>query len=106
MTNRTVGRVLLVAVAILALLLVATLATTQTARPTADYAHPYGADTDEMVTWMDAQMADHMGSGSIAWMEAHMGTTVEEMTRYMDGNFNRGGMAGPGYGMAGQGYGC
>lgn len=98
MTNRTFGLVLLVAVAVLALLLVATLATSQTARPMADYAHPYGADTDKMAIWMDARMTDHLGPGYVAWMEAHMGATVDEMTRYMTGNSHRGGMAGQGYG--------
>ena len=43
---------------------------------------------------MEAQMNEHMGAGSVEWMESQMGLTVEEMGQDMaDDNYN-GGMYG------------
>jgi hypothetical protein len=32
---------------------------------------------------MEAQMTEHMGPGSVEWMESHMGVTVDEMAQDM-----------------------
>jgi len=55
-----------------------------------------GAATD-WATWMETQMTDHMGPESVDWMEAHMGVTVDEMTRDMADNDDRGWRYGRGH---------
>lgn len=55
---------------------------------------PVGDDADDWATWM----AGHMGPDHIAWMEQHMGTSIEEMGAYMAAN---GGPGNPGIGVGG-----
>ena len=58
---------------------------------TADDAPPYDGTADDWATWMEAHMIDHMGPGSVEWMENHMGLTVDEMAEDMadDGQMGR-----------------
>lgn len=53
---------------------------------TADDAPPYDGTADDWATWMEAHMIDHMGPGSVEWMENHMGLTVDEMAEDMAGD--------------------
>jgi sugar lactone lactonase YvrE len=104
MTNRQLGRWLLVALAIVGLALAAPAVSahgdeqTQGNETAAD-GMPTDTDGTGWAAWMDAQMTEHMGPGAVEAMESHMGATVDEMTEYMaGGTHNRG--------MTGQGQGC
>ncbi len=46
---------------------------------------------------MEAQMTEHMGPGSVEWMESHMGATVDEMAQDMADDDYNGGMYGQGH---------
>ena len=113
MTTYTVGRWLLVGIAILGLALLAPVVSAHGTGPTADEAPSYNATAEGWATWMEAQMTDHMGPDSVEWMEAHMGVPVDEMSRLMaDGDYGDHpryghglGMYGPGAGMYGPGHG-
>ncbi|MEF8799600.1 MAG: hypothetical protein V5A27_07555 [Halapricum sp.] len=89
MTNRQLGRWLLVALAIVGLAFAAPAVSAHGDEPT------QGNETaaDGMPTDTDA-------AGWAAWMEAHMGVTVDEMAKDMaDDNHTA-------RGMNGQGHGC
>jgi len=102
MTTIETGRWLLVAVAIVGLALAATAVSAHGPDRTMDHPHnetttdhahngteaaPYGGTAEEWEGWMENHMTEHMGPGSAAWMEAHIGVTVEEMAQHMaDGN--------------------
>jgi len=104
MTNFTIGRWLLVALAIVGLAFAAPVVSAHDneTTATADGAPPYDGDTAEWAGWMESHMTDHAGPGAVEWMESHMGVTVDEMAEDMaDG----GQMAGYG-GMGSQGRGC
>ena len=48
---------------------------------------PSDGTAEEWEVWMKSHMTEHVGPGSVAWMESHMGVTVAEMAQYMaDGN--------------------
>ena len=116
----TLGRWLLVALAILGVAIltpaVAAHGTGPAATDGAPYASPNDGNATDWATWMEARMTEYMGPGAVEWMEAHMGTTVDEMGRYVadgEGPYGHGAgmdgtgteMYGPGTGMGGQG-GC
>lgn len=116
MTNRTIGRWLLVVLAVVGLALVAPAVSahgndTAADDSAADDAPPYDGSADEWAAWMEAWMTEHMGPGTVEWMESHMGVTVDEMARdmadgeYDGGMYGSGGTYGPG-GMYGQDGGC
>ncbi|WP_458191027.1 hypothetical protein [Haladaptatus sp. NG-WS-4] len=99
MTNFTIGRWLLVALAIVGLAIVAPAVSAHGNETTADDAPPYDGNTADWAAWMEAQMTDHMGPGAVEWMEAHMGVTIDEMARDMaDGGHANGGTYGQGRG--------
>ena len=99
------GRWLLVAVVIVGLAFAATVVSAHGTDTTTDHPyntttdHPYNTTTDnpyngteappyngtaaEWEIWMENHMTEHVGSGSVAWMESHMGVTVEEMAQHM-----------------------
>ena len=97
MTTITLGRWLLVALAVVGLAFAAPAVSAHGEASTAYDAPPDNATAEEWATWMDAQMTDHMGPGATEWMESHMGVTVEEMGQDMadDGDMTGyGGMGG------------
>jgi hypothetical protein len=83
MTNVKLGRWLLVALAIVGLAFAAPVVSAHGNETTADDASTDTTTADEWATWMEAQMTDHMGPGSVEWMESHMGVTVDEMAQDM-----------------------
>ena len=97
MTNIKLGRWLLVALAIVGLAFVAPVASAHDTDTTADDAPTDNATAAEWGAWMEAQMTEHMGPGSIGWMESHMGVTVDEMGQDMADNDYNGGMYGQGH---------
>ena len=97
--NRTQGW-LLGAIALLGLAIALSVVTVSMTAPVMDSSHPVTADVDGWATWMEPHMTDHMGPESVAWMESHMGATVDQMAHSMAGNGPRRA------GMYGQGYGC
>lgn len=97
MTNRNIRPWLLVVLAIVGLTLAIPVVSAHGADATADDAPPYNATSDEWATWMETEMNEHMGPGSVEWMESQMGVTVDEMSQDMtNGNYN-GGMYGQGH---------
>lgn len=100
MTTIRIGRWLLVAIAVVGIAFVVSATTLSMTAPVPADAHPVTMDADEWATWMDSHMTGHMGPGSLAWMESHMGATVDQMGQYMAGSGPRSA------GMYGQGYGC
>ncbi|EMA06239.1 hypothetical protein [Haloferax denitrificans] len=101
MTNFELGRWLLVALAIVGLAVAAPVVSAHGDETTADDAAPSGGTAAEWAAWMESQMAEHMGSDSVEWMESHTGVTVDGMARYMADNHDDG-TYGPGGGMYGQ----
>ena len=94
----TIGRWLLVVLAIVGLAFAAPLVSAHGNDTAADDAPPYDGTAAEWAAWMEAQMTEHMGPGSVEWMESHMGVTVDEMAQDMaDGDYDD-------YGMYGQGH--
>ena len=83
MTNIRFGRWLLVAVAVLGLAVAAPVVSAHDNGPAADDAAPYNGTADEWATWMEGHATDHMGPGSVEWMESHMGVTIDEMAQDM-----------------------
>lgn len=83
------GRWLLVALAIVGLALAATAVSAHGTAVTTDHpyngteAPPYNGTAAEWDVWMETHMTEHMGPGSVAWMEAHTGVTIEEMAQHM-----------------------
>ncbi|MBX0297685.1 hypothetical protein [Haloarcula nitratireducens] len=97
MTNYTIGRWLLVALAIVGLALAPGLVSAHGNETTADDAPPYDGNADDWAAWMDGHMTDHMGPGSVEWMESHMGVTVDEMAQDMAKDDHDRGMYGQGH---------
>ena len=81
MTNFTLGRWLLVAVAVVGLAFAAPVVSAHSTDTTADDTPTDNATADQWAIWMEAQMTEHMGPGSIEWMESQMGVTVEGMAQ-------------------------
>lgn len=81
MTNFTLGRWLLVALAIVGLAFAAPVVSAHGNDTTADDAPTDNATADEWATWMEAQITDHMGSSSVERRGSHMGVTVDEMAQ-------------------------
>lgn len=79
MTNFTLGRWLVVALAIVGLAFVAPVVSAHGNETTADDAPTSDETADDWAAWMKAQMTEHMGPDSVEWMESHMGVTVDEM---------------------------
>lgn len=115
MTNFTLGRWLLVAVAVLGLALAVPVVSAHgddaaTGTTTTDFP-ANNATAAQWTAWMDDHMTDHMGPGSVEWMESHMGVSIEQMGQYMADNdapymYNgtqRGADGMDGYGMRGNG---
>ena len=105
MTNRSLGRWLLVALAIVGLAFAAPLVSAHGDEPnqgneTAAEGTPADGNAADWATWMEGHMTDHMGPDAVDEMEAHMGVTVDEMAQDMaDDNHTA-------TGMNGQGHGC
>ena len=97
MTNVKLGRWLLVALAIVGLAFAAPAVGAHGTDTTANDAPTDNAAADDWATWMEAQMTEHMGPGSVEWMESHMGVTIEEMAQDMADNDYNGGMYGQGH---------
>lgn len=77
----TLGRWLVVVIAVLGL---ASSATVVSAHGTDGTTDDQPASTaHEWVAWMDAHVTDHMGPGAIEWMESHMGVSVDGMASSM-----------------------
>lgn len=104
MTNRNLGRWLLVALAIVGLALAVPVVSAHGEEPTqgnetAAEGTPAAGETADWAAWMDGHMTDHMGPDAVDGMEAHMGATVDEMAQDMaDGNHTAAGMDGQGHG--------
>jgi hypothetical protein len=83
MTTHTLGRWLLavLAVAVVGLALVPGLGSAHGTDTTADDAPPYNGTADDWAAWMGDHMTDHMGPGSVEWMESHTDVTIDEMAR-------------------------
>jgi hypothetical protein len=97
MTNFKLGRWLLVALAIVGLAFAAPVVSAHGNDTTADDAPTDNATTDDWAAWMEAQMTEHMGPGSVEWMESHMGVTVGEMAQDIADDDYNGGMYGQGH---------
>ena len=105
MTNVKLGRWLLVAIAIVGLAFAAPVVSAHGSDATAADAPADDASADERVTWMEAQMTEHVGPGSVEWMESHMGLTVDEMARDVADEEHHNGADGEYHGgMYGQGH--
>jgi hypothetical protein len=105
MTNRNLGRWLLVALAIVGLAFAAPVVSAHGDEPiqeneTAAEGTPADDSAADWAAWMEGHMTDYMGPNAVDEMEAHMGVTVDEMAQDMaDDNYTA-------TGMNGQGYGC
>ncbi|WP_423999154.1 hypothetical protein ACOZ4I_10220 [Haloarcula salina] len=97
MTNFRIGRWLLVVLAIVGLALAAPLVSAHGTDTTVDDAPPYDGTADDWAAWMEGHMTEHMGPGSVEWMESHMGVTVDEMAQDMADDDYDGGMYGQGH---------
>ena len=97
MTNFKLGRWLLVALAIVGLAFAAPAVSAHDNATTADDAPTDNATADEWATWMEAQMTEHMGPGSVEWMESHMGVTVDEMAQDVADDYDNHGRYGQGH---------
>ena len=112
MTQLTLGRWLLVALAVVALAVAMPVVSAHGNETTPVDQHPNDGDADTWATWMDAHMNEQMGPGAVEWMESHMGVTMDEMARTMaDGGHSpddghRHGTNGRNPGMDGNGRGC
>jgi hypothetical protein len=99
MTTLTIGRWLLVALAIIGLAFAARAVSAQGNETTADDAPPYNGTATDWAAWMEAHMTDHMEPGAVEWMGTHRGVTIDEMAQDMaDGDHANGGMYGQGHG--------
>ena len=104
MTNVELGGWLLVALAIVGLALVPGMVSAHGTDTTADDAPPYNA-ADDWAAWMTGHTTDHMGPGSVEWMESHTGVTVDEMAQDMtDEEYHSGANDDYNGGMYGQGH--
>ena len=97
MTNFKLGGWLLVALAIIGLAFAAPVVSAHGTDTIADDAPPYDGTAADWAAWMEAHMTDHMGPGSVEWMESHMGVTVDEMAQDMADDDYDGGMYGQGH---------
>ncbi len=97
MTNFKLGRRLIVALALVGLVFASPVVSAHGTDTTADDAPTDNATADDWAAWMEAQMTEHMGPGSVEWMETHMGVTVDEMGQDMADNDYNGGMYGQGH---------
>ncbi|MDG5777136.1 hypothetical protein VB773_12525 [Haloarculaceae archaeon H-GB2-1] len=97
MTNFKLGRWLLVAFAIVGLAFAVPVVSAHGNDATTDDAPPSDRAADDWAAWMETQMTEHMGSGSVEWMESHMGVTVDEMAQDMAEDDYDGGMYGRGH---------
>ncbi|MBX0298145.1 hypothetical protein EGH21_18365 [Halomicroarcula sp. F13] len=97
MTNYTIGRWLLVALAIVGLAFAAPVVSAHDNDTTADDAPTDNATADDWAAWMEGHMTEHMGPGATEWMESHMGVTVDEMAQDMADDDYNGGMYGQGH---------
>ncbi|MDS0223267.1 hypothetical protein NDI54_18145 [Haloarcula sp. S1AR25-5A] len=97
MTNFKLGGWLLVALAIVGLAFAAPVVSAHGTDTTTDGAPTDNATADDWAAWMEAQMTEHMGPGSVEWMESHMGVTVDEMAQDMADDDYNGGMYGQGH---------
>lgn len=91
----TIGRWLVVAIAVLGLASFATVVSAHGTDSTTDDQPPYTGTAHEWAAWMEAHMTGQMGPGAVEWMESHMGVSLDEMAGYMvDGNGRHGPMNG------------
>jgi len=104
MTNRNLGRWLLVALAIVGLAFAATVVNAHDDEPTqgnetAADETPADGDAPDWATWMAGHMTDHMGADAVDEMEAHMGVTVDETSHdTADDDHTDAGVNGQGHG--------
>jgi hypothetical protein len=97
MTNVKLAGWLLVALAIVGLAFVPGLVGAHGNETAADDAPPYEGTTDDWAAWMETHMTEHMGPGSVDWMESHMDVTGDEMGRDMADDDHDGGTYGQGH---------
>ena len=104
MTNRNLGRWLLVALAIVGLAFAAPGVSAHGDEPTqgtetAADGMPVDGDAEAWAAWMEGHMIDHMGPDAGNQMSAHTGEAVGEMPQGMaDDNHNAAGTHGQGHG--------
>ena len=94
MTNLTLGRWLLVSLAIIGLVFAAPVVSAHGDETAAEDTPTNETTAAEWATWTEAQMTDHMGPGSVEWMESHMGATIDEMGQHMASDDDHRGMDG------------
>ncbi|MCD2203968.1 hypothetical protein [Halobacterium sp. KA-6] len=97
MTNFKLGGWLFVALVTVGLAFAAPMVSAHGTNTTVDDAPTDNATADDWAAWMEAQMTEHMGPGSVEWMESHMGGTVDEMAQDMVDDDYNGGMYGQGH---------
>jgi hypothetical protein len=103
MTNRNLGRWLLVALALVGLAFAAPVVSAHGDEPTQENetaveGAPADGDTADWAAWMDGHMTDHTGPDAVDEMEAHTGVTVDEMAQEMADEDHAAGMNGQGHG--------
>ncbi|SEP17879.1 hypothetical protein SAMN04487948_1191 [Halogranum amylolyticum] len=93
----TLGRWLFVALAVVGLAFAAPVVSAHGNETTADDTSPYDGIADDWAARMGAHMTDHMGPGSVEWMESHTGVTDDEMAQDMADDDYYGGVYGQGH---------
>lgn len=83
MTEPNLRTWLLVALAVVALAVAAPAVAAHGNDSATTDAPPDDGTADDWASWMDDHMTDHIGPGSVEWMESRMGVTVDEMARDM-----------------------
>ncbi|MEF8775669.1 MAG: hypothetical protein V5A43_04095, partial [Haloarculaceae archaeon] len=88
MTDTNLGRLLLVAVAIVGLAFAASVVSAHGDEPTqwnetTAEERPAHSDAANWAIWMESHMTDHMGPGAVDVMESYIGVSVAEMAQYM-----------------------
>lgn len=103
MTNRKIGRSVLVVLAIVGLAFAAPGVSAHgdespAGNETAADGMPADGDAAAWAAWMNGHMLDQMGPGAVAEMESYMGVTVDEMAQDMaDGKRSTAGMTSQGH---------
>ncbi|WP_265110002.1 hypothetical protein [Halosolutus halophilus] len=99
MTNKNLGRWLLVVLAIVGLAFAAPVVSAHGDEPTQGNETAADGEAADWSAWMEGHMTDHMGPDAVDEMESHMGVTVDEMAQDMaDNNHTTAGMNGQGHG--------
>lgn len=80
MTSRTIGRLLLVALAVVGPAFTVSLVSAHGNETTTDDAPPYDGTIADWAGGDGNAPTEHMGPGAVERMESHMGITVGQMT--------------------------